>query len=205
MDRLLPGDTILVPPVGPQVSVAGMVRRQAIYELKEQADLKDVLNLAGGGSGVEDGVFVREIRGVGFFKDDPVEIASHLPGFGDHFVGEIGCQDSVGAAKDCLGKLAGSASEFEDAPQAGFFPKLAKDEVDYFSAGDISLELLVIFDMRAPESLFLFHEGDFMPIGGQSHDAKGACHFSKTKSWQAPLAVLVLLFFLCYPIRGNIL
>ncbi|MGA9060101.1 MAG: SLBB domain-containing protein [Terracidiphilus sp.] len=48
MDRLLPGDTILVPPVGPQVSVAGMVRRQAIYELKEQADLKDVLNLAGG-------------------------------------------------------------------------------------------------------------------------------------------------------------
>ena len=32
-DRLLPGDTILVPPVGPQVTVEGMVHRPAIYEL----------------------------------------------------------------------------------------------------------------------------------------------------------------------------
>ena len=48
LDRLLPGDTILVPPVGPQVSVAGMVRRPAIYELKGKEDLKDVLELAGG-------------------------------------------------------------------------------------------------------------------------------------------------------------
>jgi protein involved in polysaccharide export with SLBB domain len=48
LDRLQPGDTILVPPVGSQVSVAGMVRRPAIYELKGEQDLKDVLNLAGG-------------------------------------------------------------------------------------------------------------------------------------------------------------
>jgi protein involved in polysaccharide export with SLBB domain len=48
IDRLLPGDTIQVPPVGAQVSVAGMVRRPAIYELKGKADLSDVLNLAGG-------------------------------------------------------------------------------------------------------------------------------------------------------------
>ncbi len=48
LDRLLPGDTILVPPVGPQVTVAGMVRRPAIYELKGEQDIKDVLNLAGG-------------------------------------------------------------------------------------------------------------------------------------------------------------
>src|SRR5208282_3232665 len=34
VDRLQPGDTLLVPPVGPQVSVAGLVRRPAIYELK---------------------------------------------------------------------------------------------------------------------------------------------------------------------------
>ena len=32
--RLEPGDTVLVPPVGPQITVAGMVRRPAIYELK---------------------------------------------------------------------------------------------------------------------------------------------------------------------------
>lgn len=48
LDRLLPGDTVLVPPAGPQVTVAGMVRRPAIYELKGLQDLKDVLDLAGG-------------------------------------------------------------------------------------------------------------------------------------------------------------
>jgi protein involved in polysaccharide export with SLBB domain len=46
--RLEPGDTILVPPVGPQVTVAGMVRRPAIYEVKEPTQLSDVLELAGG-------------------------------------------------------------------------------------------------------------------------------------------------------------
>ena len=48
VDRLLPGDTLLVPPVGPQVTVIGMVRRPAIYELKGEAGLNDVLELAGG-------------------------------------------------------------------------------------------------------------------------------------------------------------
>ncbi len=46
--RLLPGDTILVPPVGPQVTVTGMVRRPAIYELRGDSGLSDVLELAGG-------------------------------------------------------------------------------------------------------------------------------------------------------------
>ncbi|MGE5109773.1 MAG: SLBB domain-containing protein [Acidobacteriaceae bacterium] len=45
---LAPGDTVLVPPVGPQVSVTGMVRRPAIYELKTETDLSQVLDLAGG-------------------------------------------------------------------------------------------------------------------------------------------------------------
>jgi protein involved in polysaccharide export with SLBB domain len=48
IDRLLPGDTILVPPVGAQVSVSGMVRRPAIYELKGSEGLDEVLDLAGG-------------------------------------------------------------------------------------------------------------------------------------------------------------
>jgi protein involved in polysaccharide export with SLBB domain len=48
IDRLLPGDTILVPTVGPQVAIAGMVRRPAIYEIKGEQGLKDVLELAGG-------------------------------------------------------------------------------------------------------------------------------------------------------------
>lgn len=46
--RLEAGDTILIPPVGPQVTVAGMVRRPAIYELRSERDLADVVDLAGG-------------------------------------------------------------------------------------------------------------------------------------------------------------
>jgi protein involved in polysaccharide export with SLBB domain len=48
VDRLLPGDTILVPPVGPQVAVEGMVHRPAIYELNGEQGLNQVLDLAGG-------------------------------------------------------------------------------------------------------------------------------------------------------------
>ncbi len=46
--RLESGDSILVPPVGPQVTVAGMVRRPAIYELRNEQTLDQVLDLAGG-------------------------------------------------------------------------------------------------------------------------------------------------------------
>jgi protein involved in polysaccharide export with SLBB domain len=48
VDRLLPGDTILVPPVGSQVTVEGMVHRPAIYELNGEQGLNQVLDLAGG-------------------------------------------------------------------------------------------------------------------------------------------------------------
>ncbi len=47
-ERLQAGDTILVPPAGPQVSVEGMVHRPAIYELNGEQDLSQVLDLAGG-------------------------------------------------------------------------------------------------------------------------------------------------------------
>ncbi|MGI9101560.1 MAG: SLBB domain-containing protein [Terriglobales bacterium] len=48
VQRLQPGDTILVPPLGPQVTVEGMVRRPAIYETRGETSLADVLELAGG-------------------------------------------------------------------------------------------------------------------------------------------------------------
>ena len=48
LQRLENGDTVLVPPIGPQVTVEGMVRRPAVYELKEEKTLADVLELAGG-------------------------------------------------------------------------------------------------------------------------------------------------------------
>jgi len=48
LKRLENGDTLLVPPVGPQASVEGMVRRPAVYELLDETSLGDVLELAGG-------------------------------------------------------------------------------------------------------------------------------------------------------------
>jgi len=48
MARLDNGDTVQVPPIGPQVTVEGMVRRPAIYELKDEKNLAAVLELAGG-------------------------------------------------------------------------------------------------------------------------------------------------------------
>src|SRR6266403_3872483 len=48
MRRLENGDTLLVPSLGPQVKVDGMVRRPAIYELHGESSLADVLELAGG-------------------------------------------------------------------------------------------------------------------------------------------------------------
>src|SRR5579859_7059217 len=48
LKRLENGDTLLVPPLGPQVTVDGMVRRPAVYELLDETSLADVLELAGG-------------------------------------------------------------------------------------------------------------------------------------------------------------
>jgi polysaccharide export outer membrane protein len=48
MQRLENGDTVQVPPIGPQVTVEGMVRRPAIYEMRDEKSLADVLELAGG-------------------------------------------------------------------------------------------------------------------------------------------------------------
>ena len=46
--RLENGDTVLVPPIGSQVTVEGMIRRPAVYELKDEKSLASVLELAGG-------------------------------------------------------------------------------------------------------------------------------------------------------------
>ena len=48
IERLENGDSVLVPPIGPQVTVEGMVRRPAIYELKDEKNLASVLELSGG-------------------------------------------------------------------------------------------------------------------------------------------------------------
>jgi polysaccharide export outer membrane protein len=46
--RLQPGDVIFVPPIGPTVGISGAVRRPAIYELLGEANVGNVIQLAGG-------------------------------------------------------------------------------------------------------------------------------------------------------------
>jgi protein involved in polysaccharide export with SLBB domain len=46
--RLLPGDVIFIPAIGPSVSVDGEVHRPAIYEIRNESSVADVVQLAGG-------------------------------------------------------------------------------------------------------------------------------------------------------------
>jgi polysaccharide export outer membrane protein len=48
LQHLENGDSLMVPPIGPQVTVDGMVRRPAVYELRGEKTLESVLDLAGG-------------------------------------------------------------------------------------------------------------------------------------------------------------
>jgi protein involved in polysaccharide export with SLBB domain len=52
--RLLPGDVLYIPPVGPLVGISGSVNSPAIYEIKDNSDLKDLIEIAGGLSTVAD-------------------------------------------------------------------------------------------------------------------------------------------------------
>jgi polysaccharide export outer membrane protein len=48
MERLENGDSLRVPPLGASATVDGMVRRPAVYELRGETNLSQVLDLAGG-------------------------------------------------------------------------------------------------------------------------------------------------------------
>ena len=47
-ERLLPDDAIFVPPIGRVVALAGYVKRPAIYELKDEKTLAQILEMGGG-------------------------------------------------------------------------------------------------------------------------------------------------------------
>jgi protein involved in polysaccharide export with SLBB domain len=61
---LLPEDVIYISSLGPQVAMGGQVNVPAIYELKTEASLADVLQLAGGLSTTAEGakVYIEEIK-----------------------------------------------------------------------------------------------------------------------------------------------
>ena len=47
-ERLLPGDVVFVPPIGPTAGIGGEVRRPAIYELRGEKTAGELLEIAGG-------------------------------------------------------------------------------------------------------------------------------------------------------------
>ena len=47
-ERLMPGDVVFVPPIGKTAGVAGQVIRPAIYELKRERSVGDLIRLSGG-------------------------------------------------------------------------------------------------------------------------------------------------------------
>ncbi|SNB47973.1 SLBB domain-containing protein [Geobacter sp. DSM 9736] len=49
--RLMPEDVIFIPPIGPLVGIAGNVKTPAIYELKGETRLLDLIRMAGGLTG----------------------------------------------------------------------------------------------------------------------------------------------------------
>lgn len=46
--KLFPGDVIFIPPLGKTVGIMGEVRRPALYEIKDEKTMKEVIHLAGG-------------------------------------------------------------------------------------------------------------------------------------------------------------
>lgn len=52
--RLLPGDVIYIPPVGPLVGISGSVNSAAIYEIKDNSSLNELIEIAGGLSTLAD-------------------------------------------------------------------------------------------------------------------------------------------------------
>jgi protein involved in polysaccharide export with SLBB domain len=52
--RLQPEDVIYIPPIGAQVAAAGSLRNQAIYELKNELNVHDLIQMAGGLTPVAD-------------------------------------------------------------------------------------------------------------------------------------------------------
>lgn len=46
--RLQPGDVIFVPPIGKTAGIAGEVRRPAVYELRKEKTVRELLEMAGG-------------------------------------------------------------------------------------------------------------------------------------------------------------
>lgn len=83
--KLLPGDVIYIPPIGPMAAISGSVNNQAIFELKGKENLSDLLGLAGGLTNVAAGqkvsverIHEHEMRKVDEFQLDQNGLAKPM-------------------------------------------------------------------------------------------------------------------------------
>jgi len=80
--RLMPEDVILIPPVGPLAGIAGNVKKPAIFELKGETKLLDLMRMAGGltGTAFRGRVQVQRIENNeyrSFFEGDLIDIETN--------------------------------------------------------------------------------------------------------------------------------
>ncbi len=78
--RLLTGDVIFIPPVGPQVAIAGSVRKPAIYEVTANSTIGQLLQYAGGASSAASGARISLERISGHQSREAMEVAMDSPG-----------------------------------------------------------------------------------------------------------------------------
>ena len=78
--KLLSGDIIFIPPAGAQVAVIGSVRNPAIYELKPNQSLADLISDAGGASTVASDARISIERIVNHSERHAMEVAYDAPG-----------------------------------------------------------------------------------------------------------------------------
>ncbi|OPY79848.1 MAG: Polysialic acid transport protein KpsD precursor [Syntrophorhabdus sp. PtaU1.Bin153] len=81
--RLLPEDVIFIPPVGPLVGIAGNVKNPAIFELKGETRLLDLVRMAGGlaGTAYRGRVQIQRIQNSeyrSYFEGDLIDVESNV-------------------------------------------------------------------------------------------------------------------------------
>ena len=80
--QLQPGDVLYIPPSGPQVALLGSVRQPAIYELRGEETLSDLLNAAGGRTAMAAGSRISIDRIAGHAQRSAFALADDAEGLG---------------------------------------------------------------------------------------------------------------------------
>ncbi len=89
--RLLPGDVIFVPPIGKTVGISGEILRPAIYELKNEKSINDLVEMAGGFSpeALLDSIQIKRIKKSGGRSLQTIDLTNPGNGLANLVDGDI--------------------------------------------------------------------------------------------------------------------